>query len=388
MTLSEIEEAAARWLLKRENTQWTAADQAELDRWLRASPSHRVSFMRLGSLWRKANQLKSLATEFPRGQVPPRNSLKPLLAVSGKAGDSSREAVTLRDSLACHPGKDLTGGTRLRPLSFRHTAIATSVLLLTAVGLYICFHTPTTYATAIGRLSTVRTHDGSTIELNTATEIKVTLTDTEREIDLVRGEAFFDVAKDSARPLIVYAGQRRITALSAQFSVRKKPDSVHVAVVAGSIRVVPAAAMSKTPLPRMDDPDSTDTPDSIDKPDSTDTPAGSTTLSASMVADIHGDQVTPGSARAADIERSLAWRHGYIALANASLSELVAEFNRYTTREIVIADPALQSVRIGGNFPVDNIEASLRSLEALGVHIEERDGRIVLTRAQASKPGA
>ena len=342
MTLAEIEAAAARWLLKRDDGEWTPADQAELDRWLRASPSHRVSFIRLGSLWRKANQLKSLAGAVPRGQVPPRYSLQPRRAFSGQ---------------------DLTAGDRRGGLGYRKTAVAAfaaGLVLLLAVGLHIGLHGPATYSTDIGGFSRIRTADGSTIELNTATEIKVTITPTRREIELVRGEAFFEVAKDAARPFTVYAHQHRITALGTQFSVWSRVDSIQVSVVDGSVGVLLAASRPKSP--------------------------DSTILTAGTITEVGVNRITPRAHDTDAMARSLAWRQGYINLVNTSLSEAVAELNRYSTRQIVIADPALESIKVGGNFRMDNVEACLRSFEILGIHSERQDGRIILTLDPHSHP--
>src|SRR3981189_822736 len=86
----------------------------------------------------------------------------------------------------------------------------------------------TSYRTAIGGIAAISMKDGSTVTLNTNSDIRVALSETERRVDLEKGEAFFEVAKDPNRPFVVRVGDQRVIAVGTKFSVRREPNHVRV----------------------------------------------------------------------------------------------------------------------------------------------------------------
>ncbi len=93
------------------------------------------------------------------------------------------------------------------------------------------------YATRIGERSTIRLADGSVVTLDTASRVSLDLTTANREVHLLGGQANFEVAKDKARPFVVYAGDRRITAVGTAFDVRLDQREVCVTLVDGKVSV-------------------------------------------------------------------------------------------------------------------------------------------------------
>src|SRR5262249_47175706 len=93
------------------------------------------------------------------------------------------------------------------------------------------------YSTPVGGIDNVALADGSRMTLNTDTRIRVALTETERRIELDKGEGFFEVAKDPSRPFVVYAGNKRVVAVGTKFSVRRENDDVEVIVTEGRVRL-------------------------------------------------------------------------------------------------------------------------------------------------------
>jgi transmembrane sensor len=82
-----------------------------------------------------------------------------------------------------------------------------------------------------------------------------------------------------------------------------------------------------------------------------------------------------------DAESYLSWRHGFVVFHETPLRDAVSEFNRYTTRKIVIGDPSIGDIRISGNFRSNNVESFVRLLAGGRlVHLEQGDDRIVLSR--------
>ena len=345
-SLAEIEETAARWLLRREGARWNTSDQAELDEWLEGSTSHCVSFMRLGRVWREVGRLKMPDTELPHDTTPPRDGTRPVQSWRSRA---------------------------------EHLGIAAALLLTVALALTAYLHRSQRFSTPVGGLSTVHTHDGSVITLNTDTEILVKLSNTERRIELVRGEAFFDVASSPTRPFTVYVGHEQIIALGTQFSVWAKPDMLHVTVIDGSVRVV----ASPGPLsPKIQATSSRN----LGKGTHTDlVQTDSAVLSAGAVADVRGAEIAVRHQTVAGIEAALTWRTGEIDLDLVSLPEAIKEFNRYHTRKIAMGDSSLETVTIAARFRVGDVDRFLDVLRGWGIHSEVQDDVIVLTRAPSKK---
>ena len=103
------------------------------------------------------------------------------------------------------------------------------------------------YETRIGERSTVTLSDGSVVTINTNSRIEVGYTDDLREITLIRGQGFFDVAKDIDRPFVVVAGEKRIIALGTVFDVRfDDQNEVQVTLVEGKVQVDDASAINET----------------------------------------------------------------------------------------------------------------------------------------------
>src|SRR5262249_39417186 len=93
------------------------------------------------------------------------------------------------------------------------------------------------YRTPVGGIESVPTADGSTITLNTDSQIRVALSASERRIELKHGEAYFEVAHDPNRPFVVHAGNKRVIAVGTKFSVRRDYDDVQVVVTEGKVRL-------------------------------------------------------------------------------------------------------------------------------------------------------
>ena len=186
---------------------------------------------------------------------------------------------------------------------------------------------------------------------------------TERRVALVRGEAFFTVARQPNRPFIVQAGNVSIRAVGTAFNVRLASDVVEVLVTEGKVHVDPAA-------PGQGAPD------------------GSSPLIVAGQRAIIGHGGNPlrpvvVEATAAQVATSLAWQSKRLEFVDTPLSLVVAEFNRHGSPPLVIADRELGDMRMGGSFRADNLDAFVRLLEnGFGVRVEHHADRVVLHRAR------
>ncbi|WP_298917008.1 FecR domain-containing protein [uncultured Algimonas sp.] len=195
--------------------------------------------------------------------------------------------------------------------------------------------------TSVGERLTRTLPDGSTVEVNTDSEIRVVLADQAREIYMLRGQAIFDVAHDADRPFMVYAGDRKVTALGTLFEVRLDEASTQVTLLEGKVRVDEIS---------LNDPDVA--------------PIASAPVELSpgerfVSAEEAMTQVTPQT-----IESDLSWRQGRHIFVDAQLSHIVSELNRYTTRQIVLNDPAIGELEASANFKLGSTHSLAAALEA------------------------
>lgn len=324
--------AASEWLARRDRGLTPAEQDAYLE-WLRQDDRHGVAITRLEKSW---GALDLLAEWRPEHSAQPNPDL---LAVPHRRW------------------KWVAG----------FAAIAAALVVGIFVAPQLSESSP---GARVERLAELRTlADGSVVELNKGAEIAVEFTAAERHIRLVRGEAYFTVAKNPARPFVVTAGGVRVRAVGTVFNVRLNGSDVDVLVTEGKVRVDPP------------------------KPDE---PGVSGALNAAMVG--AGERTTVNAAvptplapqvvevTPAEVEHALAWQGVRIKFDNTSLADAVREFNRYHREtRLVVDDPRIARLPLGGNFRADNADAFVRMLESTaGVHAELRDGRYIL-RASAER---
>ena len=339
----EIEAIAAEWLAKRDSGNWTDADEQALGRWLASDTGRRVAFLRLEACWKHANRLKALGAGVPAGVVPEQQSWRTPFFDRGepRATEASRSAERISE-----------GSGRRKFIGF--AAAAASVLLAAAL---FTWHSGTlsgeSYSTMVGSVTSVPITDGSTVTLNTNSRIRVAVSDHERRVELNRGEAFFEVAKDPTRPFVVVVGDRRVVAVGTKFSVRRdEQNEVRVIVTEGRVRIEPLTSEAE---------------------------AVTAELTAGAIARGAGESVLIQKRPIDEIEEALSWRKGYLVFRDTPLAEAVTEFNRYNNRRVVIDDPEVAQIPIGGNFRATNLDAFVRLLEeGFGVSADVRGEEIVL----------
>jgi transmembrane sensor len=318
--------AAALWLerLQRDDA---GADDAAFRRWLQASEANRRAWDRALDLWD--------ALEEPDDE--------------GVLEGLRREALTLRSR-------------RPVPAPLWYAAAA-SIALVVAAGILVANLRPVgghrpppaqvasgaqpdlgsfgrpDYQTKVGERSTVQLADGTRVELDTDSAIDVAYARGLRLVRLVRGQAFFVVAHDAAHPFRVAADGRVVSDLGTRFDIRLQGAETRVALVEGSVGVT-----------RGDDPAVT--------------PSGD----AEMLKPGQELIARPGRADEivqADVQRASDWRRGVVQFDNTSLSDAVAELNRYTTNTMIIRDPKIAALRVSGAFHTGDTAHFGQTLEAL-----------------------
>jgi transmembrane sensor len=332
-TAEDIEQTAATWIARRDSGAWTEADAASFQQWLAQAAGHRVAYYRLNAAWNEAGRVRALGAT---GAA----------SVSGGAPTSAQIEPSPR------------GSTRRVALF----AMAASVLIALAGGLVAykdeLFNTHR-FTTMVGGLQTIPMSDGSRVTLNTDSEIRVKLDARERLVEIDHGEAFFEVAHDPQRPFVVKAGDRRVIAVGTQFSVRRDGADLRVVVSEGTVRYEGHG----------------------DAPSTSATGANDVVLlPAGSVARAEGDAVQVEQLPVTEAERDLTWRNGVLTFRDTPLANAVAEFNRYNTRKMVIEDPSIATLEVGGVFRSNNVDPFVRLLErGFSVQANDQGDRIVLT---------
>jgi transmembrane sensor len=187
------------------------------------------------------------------------------------------------------------------------------------------------YETGVGGREKIELADGSTIDLNTNTELNARISDSRREITLSRGEALFHVAHDSKRPFYVVAGGTVVRAVGTAFSVRiRDPEHVEVLVAEGRVAVGAPGIDANFENPAL--------------------LQSAPKLAAGEAATVRRNLVQRRVLLPTEIERKLAWTAGQLAFQGETLDDAVQEFNRYNQRQITIADRSIANVQVGGSF--------------------------------------
>jgi len=356
----DIVAEACAWFAEFREGEVPAAFRARFDEWLRRSPEHIQAYLEVSAAW----------SELPTGDPEGRIDVAALVARARASADDNVVAFG-RGEGAAPPGVAQGEITpRRRSLPALAASIAFALVLVGLTAWFVAFRADT-YSTGIGEQRTVRLADGSTVELNALSRISVRLSKTLRDIDLIRGQALFHVAKDGARPFIVRSDGVTVRAVGTQFDVYRKRSGTTVTVLEGEVAVVPAGD-SRTESPE----------------DSAPSILGSSRDPPATILVSAGEQVTvtPREVQKrhkADVTAATAWVEQRLILDATPLSDVADEFNRYNTRKLVIADPALRSVGISGVYSTADSTSLVGFLRAQSnLQVTETDAEIRVTAAE------
>ncbi len=235
-------------------------------------------------------------------------------------------------------------------------AIAATLLVGSAAG-WQWLHTRGRYQTQKGETKVVALKDGSVVTLNTDTEIAVNFDDKSRAVELVRGEALFDVAKNKTRPFVVAAGDTSVRVVGTSFTVSRLEEApVQVLVREGVVEVFKPLLADVKPV-RIT--------------------AGTRAVAAVAQEKIAAVSQVP----AAQLHREMAWQDGHIAFEGQTLAQAAAEFARYSDIRIQVDDPGLAKEEIAGLFRANDPVGFANTVAvSLNVHVHVAEGEVRLSR--------
>lgn len=328
----QIEAEACAWIAQLDGGEPSKEDLDAFREWMQRSPLHQEEIKRLSALWSDLNILTELAV--------------PMKA----------------------PGRRFSSFFDLRVAGIAAAALVAVVMYV----LWPRVHAPAVvewplYVTAIGERKPLILSDGSKVLLNTDSRMQVEYTARERVVRLLQGEAYFEVAHNQTRPFLVYAGVNAVRAVGTAFSVHVQKRDVSVVVTEGTVEL-------------------SSVPDAL-------TPARLSTsnqhtvrlvaIQAGQGATIDEQVEAIETIRPAEVTRKLSWREGVLSFSGEPLEQVVEEVSRYTPVSIVIADPKIRNVAIGGYFKAGETEAMFEALEtSFGVRVTRVNDRLVYLAAK------
>jgi len=361
----QVYEEASEWVVELHLGEMDAVAREQLDAWLRRSPEHIRAFLQISCLCEELEDSKlDLGYSLEALIARARASTK-VIALAGETGASSRQGPV--------PSGRGTGSTsrlgiaRLsRLFSWRSAVLASLALACLGLGLAgLNAYRNTHLATGTGEQRIVHLADGSTMELNSESRVRIRFSARERNVELVEGQALFKVAKDLTRPFVVQSAGTRVRAVGTQFDVYRKISGTQVTVVEGRVAVFAQRALP--PAQRTADRYTGE--------------AGSPSVLVST-----GEQVTVTDQevpkpRPANLRVATAWTQRELVFDMTPLAEVAQEFNRYNTRKLVISDPVVATFHVTGIFPSADPDLLLRFLRAQqGINVVAAGGEIRVSR--------
>jgi transmembrane sensor len=308
MTRFMINEQAAAWLAEFAMSPLSEQRWHELTRWLDSDPRHIEAFLRMA---RASNALDLLAR------------------------------LGLGEPSAARPCAVPSSGWECRKF-YRPAGVAAAVVAVaTGVLVWMWSVSWQSYESSRDAVKKVTLSDGSVVMLNMSSRLRVRLTVERREVELLRGEALFDVTASPNRPFEVRTPNEVARALGTRFSVRLgRGREVDTIVAQGQVQVF---AEGTQPV-----------------------------LNAGQMASGAPEKVSVDTLGADVVERKLAWTKGGLSFSGETLAEVVAEFNRYNRVKLVVKDPRLAQLQIGGYFSENDIDAFCQQLYRIyGVRASE-----------------
>jgi len=306
-TAPDSQGEAEQWFARLLDPAYPPAQRAAFERWRAADPSHAAAYRDVERLWRlslDASRHPAVAAAAWRALKPepsarsPRRWLFPTVAAAAAAAVVASVIVPRWSSPAPAPAG-------------------------------------VTYTTAAGQQQTVQLADGSSIVLDTDTQVMVSYSASTRRVDLLHGQAQFSVHGNHAWPFVVHALHGTVTAVGTQFQVRINDDCTDVALIKGKLAIAT-------------------------------TPANGTPHDAALIGGqglAYDESGRISAVHAIDTQDLRGWTEGKLFVHDWRLADLVQEMNRYSTTKLEISDPSLRDIRISGAFRTHDQPAFLALLQ-------------------------
>ncbi|MEM9301035.1 MAG: FecR domain-containing protein, partial [Pseudomonadota bacterium] len=337
-----IMDDAAQWMTRLDADRCNTGDRLAFARWLEEDTRHRAAFEELSEVWARLHTLTEIEVDAEAA---------PVLAFPER------------------PRQPAARSSR-RPARSDRSALAAAAVLAIGLLAHALLRTPAdVFATGAGEISMITLSDGSRVELNARSEIRVRMDERDRVVSLLRGEAVFQVSPGK-RPFVVEAPAARVHAGMSSFAVDIGGGGLEVGVIEGEVTVVPAAPAAL--LTEYDSPGAT----LIAKP---------VRLVSGEALAIHPD----GRRRLAwgprEVSAALSWRDGVVVFDELPVRLVVEEMRRYGDVIVHVADDRIGGIRVSGSFPTNDPAAYLPELAAhADIVVDEGGDDWIVLRSSAA----
>lgn len=339
----QVLDDASVWLVKLESgldDEQTAA----LKRWL-STPLHRDTFLEMAALWDKMSVLDELADIVPHAPESQETS-------ATKPTSRWQRPFAIAASILMVGVLSYQGFNAMYPSEPSAEITQVARYLLQA-------------STKPGEHKSINLEDGSTLWLNTNSQVNIAFTDSSRTIELISGELHIEVAKDKSRPLNVLAAGKAIQAVGTAFNVQYHRGDLELVVTEGVVEVA-SYTLSKGASNSLLNP--------LIQPQ-----ANPLTLVQGQKSLLSLPNSTVESISQEDITNDLSWREGKIVFRGEALIDVIEEVSRYTDKTLVLGDAALANMQVAGLFNTNDVDALIATLaDNLQISTDYTDSTIVL----------
>lgn len=288
---------AALWHTRMHEPEVSGNDQKEFSAWLNRNPQHLDAYAAVERLWSVLDE-----------------PVRSLVNNSSFSGLNSWH-------------REKNAGWSFRHAIFWKTALVAGIALAVTVGAWWqsggLDNLRSDYVTRVGQHESIALTDGSRVILNTDTAVTFAFTAERRTLRMFRGEAYFRIAQEAARPFIVQTSEGETRVVGTEFNVRMMNRRTVVSVFRGQVKVIPESVQPNTPAVHL--------------------AAGEEALLSqgrvSQVSHFDATMVT-------------AWIRGQVVFYHTPLEEVVNELNRYHRGRIMIFGEQLKTLRVSGVFDV------------------------------------
>ncbi|MBP6057477.1 MAG: FecR family protein [Nitrosomonas sp.] len=280
-----LTEQAAAWFLRMQQSDCSDADQRAFEDWLAKDEAHCNEYQQYVRLWQSLDQLER----------------KPSRSANRKS---------------------------------RLTVAWIILLIMVSGSMHWLAHYEELITTAIGERHRIVLNDGTTIDMNTDTVLRMELLGLTRRITIEQGEALFKMGDERFRPFIVHSGNGTLRDIGTEFNVVRRENKTTVAVLEGLVEVKldnPASAMKML--------------------------QGGQQLSYSQNEISNISQI--------DTESVIAWRKSRLIFRDTPLNEVIHQINRYHLRPIRLGDSQLSELTVSGEFNSADRNGLIRALKVL-----------------------
>lgn len=320
----QVLDEASEWFVELNDGEVDAQTRERFGQWLRRSPEHVHAFLNVSAAWSDADVLARTRESIPE--------LEEMAASEGAVVRMPEREVRRLGTYRRRWWKGMAIAAGIAGVSI----CAAALLWLQTMGY-------TSYAAEVGERRSIVLADGSTLDLNSRSRVRVRYTQASRSVELIEGQALFHVAKDAARPFVVSSAGTKVRAVGTAFDVYQKRDDTIVTVVEGRVEVSEGAAKQRAS-------------------------AGERVVAA--------DDVVAKPERA-DVPAATAWTQRKVVVDSMPLHEVIDELNRYRTRPLVLNDEHLRDYHISGEFSSTNATGFLQFLEhRFAVEIVETETQV------------